>query len=416
MSLHDWDATDLQELGAPLFLLTTDVKTLVAPNRIVYQPMEGNDAELDGRPSNLTREKYLARAEGRAGIDIFEAFAVSEEGKARPNQLLINEHTRTGIKELISAYRDVNTATPILLQLTHSGRFAKDPVSPYPLDEGDARLLTDEEVPGLMDDLVTATEIAFDAGADGIDFKHCHGYLYGALLGPANRAREGWSYGGDSLSDRARFLTETLAKMMAVVPADRFLYTVRISAFEGIPGGFGSKSAKSADEDPRLTELRALARLLEESGVGLINQSSGVPEITPALVRQTNENPEGFSHHQKRAATIKQMVKIPVVGSGYSYARAGRNKLPGDSPKKRCLVTLGGKAIREGKVDMIGIGRQSLADPRFARKLLSRREDEILWDTSCNRCAIAMRSGLPARCATHDEEALRRYREMRRNQ
>ena len=77
-------------------------------------------------------------------------------------------------------------------------------------------------------------------------------------------------------------------------------------------------------------------------------------------------------------------------------------------------MTLGGRAVREGRVDMIGIGRQSLADPRFAAKLLAGDAESIQWDTSCNRCAIAMRSGIPAACATHDPEGARRFRELRR--
>jgi len=69
------------------------------------------------------------------------------------------------------------------------------------------------------------------------------------MLGPANRARPGWTYGGETLAERARFTFETLARMMDVVPPDRFLYTVRLSAFEGIPGCFGSVSADSAQRD-----------------------------------------------------------------------------------------------------------------------------------------------------------------------
>ena len=41
----DCDPMDLQALAAPVTLLDTGARKLVAPNRIVYQPMEGNDAE-----------------------------------------------------------------------------------------------------------------------------------------------------------------------------------------------------------------------------------------------------------------------------------------------------------------------------------------------------------------------------------
>lgn len=401
MMRPEYDPTDLEALARPLVLLETRARRVVAPNRIVYQPMEGNDAKPGGGPSALTLLRYLERANGFAGVDIVEALAVSPEGKARENQLVLCEGTRRGFDRLVRKYRGANEETPLLFQLTHSGRFAADPVTPYPLANGSARPLTDADMDHIQRDFVTATRIAFRCGADGIDFKHCHGYLCGALLGPANHARESWSWGGRTLEERTRFLTETLARMMAEVPPDRFLYMVRISAFEGIPGGFGSKDATSMEEDEAFTELRALARILEKTGVHVINQSSGVPEITPDLVRQTNANPEGFLVHQERAAIIKEAVSVPVIGSGYSYPKDGRNKLPGEGEGKD-IVTLGGRAIRAGRVDMIGIGRQCLADPYFARKLLSGHSGSIRWDTSCNRCAVALRSGIPAGCVVHD--------------
>ena len=67
---------DIETLAVPLDLLRTPKRTIVAPNRIVYQPMEANDAEEDGSPSDLTFARYRARATGRAGIDFVEAMAV----------------------------------------------------------------------------------------------------------------------------------------------------------------------------------------------------------------------------------------------------------------------------------------------------------------------------------------------------
>jgi 2,4-dienoyl-CoA reductase-like NADH-dependent reductase (Old Yellow Enzyme family) len=410
----EFDRSDLEALAAPLPLLDTAGKTLVAPNRIVYQPMEANDALEDGGPSPLTFARYEARARGGAGVDFVEALSVSADGRARPQQLMITEATKEGIARVVSAYRAMNDETPLLFQLTHSGRFAIDPVTPYPVEGRDVPLLDDVALAGIGDDLVAATRIAYETGADGIDFKHCHGYLLGAMLGPANRARPGWSFGGETLEERSRFTFETLGRMMDAVPPDRFLYTVRLSAFEGIPGGFGSVAPDSAEMDESFAELIAFVTRLEAAGVALVNQSAGVPDVTPELVRQTNDAPDGFFGHQRLAEVIKGAVGVPVVGSGYSYLKAGRNRLPGEPPEKN-LVTVGGRAIREGRADMIGVGRQSLADPGFAAKLLEGRFEEILWDTSCNRCAIALRSGIPVGCVTYDPAAKERFLEMRRS-
>ncbi|MBN2489336.1 MAG: hypothetical protein JXQ29_00605 [Planctomycetes bacterium] len=397
-----FDAADIATLAEPLELLRTDRCTLVAPNRIAYQPMEGNDAAPDGSPSPVTVARYLERAAGGAGIDFVEALAVSPEGKARGDQLVLRDATQRGFEWLVKKYRNLNVRTPLVFQLTHSGRFAADPVTPYPLADQAARLLTDADMARIQDELVSATRLAQECGADGIDFKHCHGYLFGALLGPANRARRGWPWGGETLEERARFFRETLGRMIEAVPADRFLYTLRLSAFEGIPGGFGSRDSTSAEEDETGAELKAFARLAEAAGIRLLNQSSGVPELTPLLVRQTNENPLGFFEHQRRARAMKESVHIPVVGSGYSYLKAGNNKLPGKDRAVKSLVHLGAQAIREGGVDLIGIGRQSLADPAFARKLLTGEADRIRWDTSCNQCAVSLRSGIHAGCVTYD--------------
>jgi 2,4-dienoyl-CoA reductase-like NADH-dependent reductase (Old Yellow Enzyme family) len=395
------DPADLAALAEPLTLLEGGARTLVAPNRIVYQPMEGNDALPDGSPSPVTHARYRARAGGGAGIDHVEAVGISREGNARGDQLVLDESTRDGFARLVADYRSVNDTSPLLVQLTHSGRFAEDPVTPYPIEGADARLLTDDDMAQVQDDLVRATRLAFECGADGIDFKHCHGYLFGAMLGPANRARPGWSFGGETIEERARFCTDSLARVAAEVPTDRFLLTVRLSAFEGIPGGFGSRDATSAEEDETFAELTAFARILERAGVRLVNQSSGVPEITPLLVRQTNDNPLAFFEHQRRAAAIRRAVDVPVVGSGYSYLKAGNNKLPGKRVEKH-IVALGGRAIRDGRVDLIGIGRQSLSEPLFAKKLLAGDFAGIRWDTSCNRCAVSLRSGIHAGCVTYD--------------
>ena len=55
----EFDPADLAALAEPLTLLETDAKTLVAPNRIAYQPMEANDA---GREAQYTFEESCCQA------------------------------------------------------------------------------------------------------------------------------------------------------------------------------------------------------------------------------------------------------------------------------------------------------------------------------------------------------------------
>ena len=49
-------------------------------NRIAFQPMEGCDGTPEGRPDELTRQRYERFAKSGAGLIWFEATAVVREG------------------------------------------------------------------------------------------------------------------------------------------------------------------------------------------------------------------------------------------------------------------------------------------------------------------------------------------------
>ena len=89
-------------------------------NRWCILPMEGWDGTTDGRPSDLTRRRW--RNFGLSGVKLIwggEAVAVRPDGRANPNQLLINEETLgdiTGLRELLeAAHRDQFGRTDDLL-------------------------------------------------------------------------------------------------------------------------------------------------------------------------------------------------------------------------------------------------------------------------------------------------------------
>src|SRR5262249_16271671 len=145
-------------------------------NRFCILPMEGWDGTTDGRPSDLTRRRW--RNFGLSGAKLIwggEAVAVRHDGRANPNQLVMNEATQTDIAArrglLVETHRERFGDTDDLLvglQLTHSGRFARphgkqlEPrvVYRHPLLDqrfgvkDDAALLTDDEIDRLIDDFV----------------------------------------------------------------------------------------------------------------------------------------------------------------------------------------------------------------------------------------------------------------------
>src|ERR1019366_100835 len=102
-------------------------------NRIAVQPMEGWDATPDGAPSENTVRRW--QRFGHSGGKLIwggEAVAVSHEGRANPNQLVIAAHTEKGLAQLRAALIEEHRRTTgsddallIGLQLTHSGRFRR---------------------------------------------------------------------------------------------------------------------------------------------------------------------------------------------------------------------------------------------------------------------------------------------------
>src|SRR3989442_6415733 len=73
-------------------------------NRFAIHPMEGRDGTSDGRPSELTVRRW--RNFGRSGAKLIwggEAVAVVHEGRANPNQLLINAASRDDLARLPEA-------------------------------------------------------------------------------------------------------------------------------------------------------------------------------------------------------------------------------------------------------------------------------------------------------------------------
>jgi 2,4-dienoyl-CoA reductase-like NADH-dependent reductase (Old Yellow Enzyme family) len=384
----------------------------VAPNRIVNQPMECNDGDDSGNPTELTFRRYRGLAEGGAGIIFVESLTVSYESRARKNQLKIGEDTARGLEQLVREMRERNGESLILIQINHSGQLSQAAfskvVSPYPTGDPSIHVLTEDEIDDIGTQFAQVALISKQVGADGIDFKHCHGYLCGEIMRPANTRSD--QYGG-TFENRMRFFAETTEKIRKAVADDSFLTGVRYSFYEGIPGGFGTVGPQEVIED--FSEPLAFAKMVEEMGMDYINISAGIPPITPEIVRPTKNFPEGVYRHFGWTKAVKDLLTIPVIGSGYSYLRDGRNNLKEPDPSKKSFTYWAEKNLKDNLVDLVGLGRQSYADPLFARKVLRGEGDSVDFCTACGGCSALLSSQNEVGCTVYDNyyrEVLRRMK------
>ena len=379
-----------------------DVDEMHIGNRFCILPMEGWDASTDGLPSDLTRRRW--HHFGISGAKLIwggEAVAVRPDGRANPNQVMINDSTLSAIEslrtDLIDKHADRFGDTSDLvvgLQLTHSGRFArpnqKTLAEPRTAQRNsaldnklgisdDSSLLSDDELSVLVDDFIAAAVRAEKAGFTFIDIKHCHGYLGHELLSGFDRAGK---FGG-SFENRTRFLRDIVAGVKSAAPSLKF--GVRISIFDFLPYQPGDDRIGVPDPlaDPRLAfggdgsgsgidlaEPSKFMELLKELGIHLVCTTAGSPYYNPHIQRpayfppsdgyQPPEDPlVGVVRQIQATAELKRKhPELLFVGSGYTYLQ---DWLPG--------VAQG--VVRTGMVDSVGLGRMVLSYPDLPADVLA---------------------------------------------
>ena len=410
-------------------------------NRIAVQPMEGWDGSPDGNPTESTLRRW--KRFGQSGAKLIwggEAVAVCHAGRANPNQLVAAPHTYAGLAKLRTALVEEHRRTTgsddglvIGLQLTHSGRYSRPNAHSRPeprivyrhplLDRrlglsGDYPLLTDGEIGAIVEDFHRAAGMASKLGFDFVDIKHCHGYLGHEFL--SAHTREG-AYGG-SFENRTRFLREVVQGIRSTAPGLEI--GVRLSAIDTVPffpdpehssngrlgpgipektedlipyrWGFGVNPLVPTEAD--LTEPMLFLSLLEKLNIRLVNLTAGSPYYNPHLQRpalyppsdgyQPPEDPLlGVGRQMEFTRHLKQHFPgLIFVGSAYSYLQD-------------FLPHVAQAAIRDGWVDLVGVGRMVLTYP------------ELLWDASGGQtvqhkricrtfsdCTTAPRNGLPSGC------------------
>lgn len=380
------------------------IGNLTAQNRFFIQAMECNDEDEKGNPSELTTERYCNLAKGEAGLISLEAISITRESRARDNQLMIMKENLKPLTAFVKKVKEANPKCLFIFQLTHSGELSNPTfsrrVTVKPLPGYGGELLTEEEVDRIIDEFVLAAKIAHEAGADGIDMKLCHGYLGSQILRPYNDRK--WKYGG-SWENRSRFAFELYERIAREVNNKNFLIGSKISAWEGFPGGFGTDGPDSPIID--MTEPIALLKGLEERGAQYFVQSLGSPSINPSLLQVDKHIPYISYLHQSFAKKFKEVLRpeTVVIGSNFTLFRDGNNGLNAVTKEESSMFHYGAQCIERGIVDMIGLGRQSFADPFLPRKLREGREDEIHYCTVCDNCLELLIQQSKVGCCTYNK-------------
>lgn len=353
------------------------VKNMTIENRIVMTPMGTNFGEQNGEMSFLHIDYYEQRAMGGTGLIIVENACVSfPQGSNGTTQLRIDHDNY--IPRLYKLCEDVHKHnTKIAIQLNHAGasamekRIGMQPVSAsdLPNKKGGAkpRPLAKDEIYEIAKKYGEAAKRAQTIGFDAVEIHAGHSYLISQFLSPLTNNRTD-EFGG-SAENRARFAALVMKEVRDAV-GPMFPIIVRISADELLEGG------NTLDDSIELLTFF-------EQEADIIDVSAGLSDSIQYQI-DANYLADGWRSYMAKA--VKERFGKPVMTTGNIR-----------DPK------IANQIVEDGVSDLIGLGRQMIADPNWANKAKYGKEDEIRKCVSCNIGCSGHRIGLnrPIRCTVN---------------
>ncbi len=363
------------------------IKGLQLRNRLVLPPITTNYGTDQGEVTDGVVGFYRQRSRNVA-LAVAEAATVRADGRITPLSLGVwHDGQIAGLKRLAEAIKGEGAVA--VLQIGHAG------ASAVPVEGGILRaspsgvatrpvpmptVLSGGQIQEIVSDFAAGAARAAEAGFDAIEVHGAHFYLISQFLSPLMNRRTD-RYGGDA-AGRATLAVEVVRAIRDRLGPNYPIF-IRMNAVEMVEGG-------QVVEDARIA-----AKLLEQAGVDMIHSSlvaqglwkedNGLRMIqtTSALLKD-----QPFGAAVQYAARIRESVKIPVIAVGKLGETAEANRV-----------------AQEGGVDLVAIGRQMIADPTTAEKVLSGRGDEIVRCKECRSCFASIGKGLPMICSVNKNPA-----------
>jgi 2,4-dienoyl-CoA reductase-like NADH-dependent reductase (Old Yellow Enzyme family)/thioredoxin reductase len=344
---------------------------VTVPNRIVHVPTDISSANADGSINDRVITYHEEIAKGGTGLIIVGASTPDSES-GRPTVTCVSvdaDYLIPGLHRLAVGMQKHGAKCAI--QIQHPGRQAayprkdliscSDMIADIPGSAGhevvyagaeargkDIRGMTIEEVYDLIEKFAEGAWRVQQAGFDAVELHGAHGYMIAQFMSPYTNKRND-RFGG-TLKNRMRFVLEIIARIQYKCGPD-FPILVRYSGEEWMPG------SRTLDESIEI------AKMFEAAGVAALDISAGIfeaagPTMDPMYYQ------EGWNTYAAEA--IKKAVNIPVITSHTLRSPEYCEKI-----------------IAEGKVDMVGLSRQMIADPYWANKAKAGKVKEIRKCISC---------------------------------
>ena len=314
---------------------------LTLRNRIVMPPMWSGQAAADGSVTDAIVEYHRCRAAAGCGLVIVEHSFVHPRGRASATQIgAHHDRMLPGLSRLAAAIRAEGAVA--CLQISHAGpRTSTAVAGATPLGPSAIRHVHNAD--GELPEAVTLPQIAEivaafgraavrarAAGFDAVELHAAHGFLLSQFLSPLSNRRDD-AYGGSD-ENRWRLHVEVVAEVRTCLGPD-FPVFVRLGATDDTPGGL------------EIDVGCATAEQLVRGGVDLVDVSGGLQGSRGAG--------KGSGYFVPCAEAVKKRVRVPVIVTGGISDPVFADRI-----------------VRDGRADLVGIGRAMLNDAEWARKAI----------------------------------------------
>ena len=255
-----------------------------------------------------------------------------------------------------------------------------------------------KELPQVLPDLfAAAARRAEAAGFDGVELHYAHAYTMASFLSALNDRPDG--YGG-SRENRARLPLETFARVRAAVGED-FVVGCRYLSDDCLDGGstvddaayFGAAFAKAGMDFLSLSRGGKFEDAKQPS-VGAAAYPYTGPSGYECMPQFVSDEQGPFGRNVAPAAKIHAAIRaagcdtpLVVTGGMHGFAQAEA-------------------VLKEGKADIIGFARQSLADPDWFMKVRLGRGAEVRVCEFTNYCEAIDQKHEQVTCKLWDRKQL----------
>ena len=340
-------------MNYPHLFAPLDLGFVTLRNRIVMGSMH-TGLEDRARDYPKLAAYFAERARGGTGLIVTGGIAPNVAGWISPFAGKLNSRREVARHRLVADAVHAEGGR-ICMQILHAGRYAYHPllVAPSrlkaPINRFTPRELSAHGIQSQIEAFARCATLACEGGYDGVEIMGSEGYLLNQFVSPrTNKRTDEW--GGD-LENRCRFALEVVKRVRAAVGKD-FIIIYRISGLDLVSDG------------NTFADAVYLLSQLESAGVTLFNT--------------------GIGWHEARVPTIAGMV--PRAAFAWVTARLKQStRLPVIATNRINDPAVAEDVLKQGAADLVSMARPLLADPDFANKAATGREDEINTCIACNQ-------------------------------